>query len=93
MEDNEPHLSHATKISLSAESIHPDVLIYTMEAYTGLRSISNYPLPKYRYSNLSAMDAVIGGHYPRTVSYPPHVKEPVAKGHLAFMDIFSGILK
>ena len=36
---------------------------------------------------------VIRGHFLRTVSYLPHVKEPVMKGHLSCRDTFSGILR
>ena len=33
------------------------------------------------------------GHFLRTVSYLPHVKEPVMKGHLSCRDTFYGILR
>ena len=36
---------------------------------------------------------VIRGHFLRTVSYLPHVKEAVMKGHLSCRDTFSGILR
>ena len=36
---------------------------------------------------------VIRGHFLRTVSYLPHVKEPVTKGHLSCSDAFSGLLR
>ena len=36
---------------------------------------------------------MIKGCFLRTVSYLPHVKEPVMKGHLSCRDTFSGILK
>ena len=35
---------------------------------------------------------VIRGHFLRTVSYLPHVNEPVTKGHLSCRDTFSQIL-
>ena len=36
---------------------------------------------------------MIRGHFIRTVSYLPHVKEPVTKGHLSCRDTFSRILR
>ena len=36
---------------------------------------------------------VIRGHFLRTVSYLPHVKEPVMKGHLSCRDTFSPIYR
>ena len=36
---------------------------------------------------------VIAGHFLRTVSYLPHVQEPVTKGHLSCRDTFSRILR
>ena len=36
---------------------------------------------------------VIRGHFLRTVSYIPHVKEPVTKGYLSCRDTFSWILR
>ena len=36
---------------------------------------------------------MIRGHFLRTVSHLPHVKEPVMKGHLSCRDTFSGILR
>ena len=36
---------------------------------------------------------VIRGHFLRMVSYLPHVKEPVTKGHLSCRDTFSRILR
>ena len=36
---------------------------------------------------------MIRGHFLRTVSYLPHVKEPVMKGHLSCRDTFSWILR
>ena len=36
---------------------------------------------------------VIRGHFLRTVSYIPHVKEPVTKGHLSCRHTFPGILR
>ena len=35
----------------------------------------------------------VRGCFLRTVSYLPHVKEPVTKGHLSYRDTFDGILK
>ena len=49
--------------------------------------------------NLSSRDTatrgqpVIRGNFLRTVSYLPHVKEPVTKGHLSCRDTFSQILR
>ena len=36
---------------------------------------------------------MIRGHFLKTVSYLPHVKEPVMKGHLSCRDTFSWILR
>ena len=36
---------------------------------------------------------LIGGHFLRTVSYPPNVKEHVMKGYTPFMDTSFGILR
>ena len=36
---------------------------------------------------------VIRGHFLKTVSYLPHVKEPVTKGHRSCRDTFSRILR
>ena len=36
---------------------------------------------------------MIRGHFLEMVSYLPHVKEPVMKGHLSCRDTFSGILR
>ena len=36
---------------------------------------------------------VIRGHFLKTVSYLPHVKEPVMKGYLSCRDTFSRILR
>ena len=36
---------------------------------------------------------MIRGHFLRMVSYLPHVKEPVTKGHLSCRDTFSRILR
>ena len=36
---------------------------------------------------------VVKGHFLKTVSYLPHVKEPVKKGHLSCRDTFSWILR
>ena len=49
--------------------------------------------------NLSSKDnamtgrPVIRGDFLRTVSYLPHVKEPVTKGYLSCSDTVSGILR
>ena len=56
-------------------------------------------LKKVIQLNLSSRDTVtrgqpvIRGHFLRTVSYLPHVKEPVTKGHLSCRDTFSRILR
>ena len=45
----------------------------------------------YKYGSLCSGDTATKGHFLKTVSYLPHVKEPVTKGHLSCRDTLSDI--